>query len=71
MKKKARGKSAKPTTKELVKWLQSLRLHQAGSSEQAMIPGLDSYAPSYMSDGAVVGQREREMSGGQLEHYTQ
>lgn len=59
-----------PTTAELATWLRSLRLHQEGALPPAGIPGLDSYVPSYSSDGAVADQRQGGgESHGQLEHH--
>ena len=54
---RGKRKANPPSTQELVAWLRALRLHQEGVTEPASIPGLDSYAPSYLSGGAVVDHR--------------
>jgi hypothetical protein len=68
MAKKAKSSTRSPSTAELVEWLRALRLQNDGVAEPVMIPGLDSYAPSYLSGGASAGHGEQpDWEHGKLE----
>ena len=72
MTKKRKTKPEAPSTKDLIGWLRALRLHQDGSAEPVGIPGLDSYAPSYLSGGAdtrVIQNDGDVRIHGQLEQH--
>jgi hypothetical protein len=72
MPKRTKGAKQQPTTAELAEWLRSLRLHQEGALPPSSIPGLDSYVPSYSSDGAVADRRQGGTEAyGQLEQHSQ
>lgn len=60
---KKTAKSRKPSLQELERLLKSLQLESRANRETLSIPGIDSYAPSYLSGWTIAEGADR----GQLE----